>query len=319
MENLNVNVPDQKIKITSYIKINGPVVAQNVAKKMNLPSFLASALLSELLGDKLIKASHLRVGGTPLYFVSGQEDRLDGYTKFLAFKEREAHKMLKEKGILEDSLLEPPIRVAFRIIKDFAIPLSVSSDGEEKLFWKFHTLAGDETQNKIRELLKNSPKVKKNVEGPKVEKSTLSVSQIQPEVTSKQELVPQQSELSLQKEQELPPQKVAKPKVRKKKASVLPLKVQEWARRESVLIKQELESEGKMFRAVVEVKSAIGSLDFLLIAIDKKSVNEGELALCYQEGLERKLPILLLMNGKPSKKGQKILEGFKGHVTMRKL
>lgn len=316
MENLNVNVPDQKIKITSYIKINGPVVAQNVAKKMNLPSFLASALLSELLGDKLIKASHLRVGGTPLYFVSGQEERLDGYTKFLAFKEREAHKMLKENGILEDKTLDPPIRVAFRIIKDFAVPLSVSSGGEERLFWKFHTLSGEEAQNKIKELLKKSPKSNKVIEGPKanVEESK-TVQGIIPVIPE----VPEQKETLFEQEQRSALEKVVKPKARKKKANMLPLKVQEWANRENVVIKEELESEGKMFRAIVGVKSAIGSLDFLLIAIDKKSVNEGELALCYQEGLDKKLPILLLMNGKPSKKGQKILEGFKGHVTMRKL
>ena len=315
MENLNVNVPDQKIKITSYIKINGPVVAQNVAKKMNLQSFLASALLSELLGDKTIKASHLRVGGTPLYFVSGQESRLDDYTKFLAFKEREAHKLLKEKGVLEDKTLDPPIRVAFRIIKDFAVPLSVSSGGEDRLFWKFHTLSGEDAQDKIKEILKKYPKTKKVVDKPKVEveesRKVKGIIPVMPEV-------PKQKETLFEQEQRAALEKVVKPKARKKRSNPLPLKVQEWAGKENVVIKEKLESEGKMFKAIVGVKSAIGSLDFLLIAIDKKSVNEGELALCYQEGLDKKLPILLLMNGKPSKKGQKILDGFKGHVVMKK-
>ena len=307
MESLNVNVVEQKMRIVSYIKISGPVVGQNIAKKMGLQIFLASALLSELLKEKAIKSSYLRVGGSPLYFVSGQEERLNNYTKFLAFKEREAYKMLNGKKVLEDVKLDPPIRVAFRNMKDFAIPLSVSIDGAERLFWKFHTLSREEAQSIIKDLLKKAPKPKT-----KIEKSKLEV--VKTNVESKQNLTLETKEKE-ERTLELTPE--VKPK--KKSKSNLPLKVQEWMTKESVIMKEDLGVEGKMLKAVVEVKSNIGSLNFLLIAIDKKSVNEGELALCYQEGIDKKLPVLLLMNGKPSKKGQKILEGFKGHVTMRKL
>jgi len=298
MESLNVNVAEQKARILSYIINNGPVVGQNVSRQLNIQSFLASALISELLREKKVKASHLRVGGSPLYFVSNQEEKLDNYTKFIAFKEREAFKMLNESGVLGDAGLDPPIRVALRNIKDFAVPLSVSQDGVNRLFWKFHTLPSEEAQNKVKDLIKKSPR-------PKVVEKKEEVSQVKT-----QELMPDspivKSETKTQK-------------TKKKKSSNLPLKVNEWMAKEGIKMREEIETEGKIFKAVVEVKSAIGSLDFLLIAINKKSVNEGELALCYQEGIERKLPVLLLMNGKPSKKGQKILEGFKGHVTMRKL
>ncbi|MFC1686167.1 FaeA/PapI family transcriptional regulator [Nanoarchaeota archaeon] len=302
MENLNVNVPDQKLKITSYIQINGPVVGQNIAKKMGVPSFLASALLSELLRDKKIKASHLRVGGSPLYFVKGQEEKLENFTGYLAFKEKEAHRLLKEKGVLEDSQLLPPIRVAFGIMKDYAVPFFVSINGGDKLFWRHHILSQEDTQNRLKDLVKKMPKPKKQVEKPKAV--------VNEEIKEKELPVLKQA---VEKKEETP-----KPK-KKMSGGDLPLKVQEWMKKESVLMKEELESEGRIFRAIVEIKSNIGVLDFLLIAINKKSVNEGELALCYQEGLEKKLPVLLLMNGKPSKKGQKILEGFKGHLTMRKL
>ncbi len=311
MESLNVNVSEQKMRITSYIQVNGPVVGQNVAKKMGLQSFLASALISELLKEKVVKQSFLRVGGSPLYFVRTQEEKLDNFIKFLAMREREAFKLLKEKSVLDDLSLEPAIRVAFRNMKDFAVPLSVTVNEENKLFWKFHTFSSEEAQVKIKQLLKKMPKRKK-VEKPKPEVRQASLVNAQ---ESKLVLKP---EMKKEEGQALIPKVVsAKPKA--KKPGVLPQKVQEWMQKENVVMKEEIESEGRMFKAVVEVKSAIGTLDFLLIAINKKSVNEGELALCYQEGIERKMPVLLLMNGKPSKKGQKILEGFKGHVTMRKL
>ena len=49
MDDFKVNVPQQKVKMVSFVGNNGPVVGHAVAKALNLNGFLNSALLSELL------------------------------------------------------------------------------------------------------------------------------------------------------------------------------------------------------------------------------------------------------------------------------
>jgi len=78
----------------------------------------------------------MKVGNSPLYYLSGQEQLLEKSSHYLKSKEKEAFTLLKEKKIIKDSEQDPAIRVALREIKDFAIPFKK----DEEIFWRYFTI-----------------------------------------------------------------------------------------------------------------------------------------------------------------------------------
>ena len=140
-----IDVGQKKEKIISFIKDNGPSLPVRIAKTIEMEPVFASAILSELLNEKRIKMSNLRVGSSSLYLLQGQEKMLEDFADNLKSVEKEAFLKLKEKIVLEDEKEEPAIRVALRNIKDFAIPF----EKEEKLFWRYSFT----DENKLSSLL----------------------------------------------------------------------------------------------------------------------------------------------------------------------
>ncbi len=129
------NALQTKEKIISVLKNRGPMLPVHIAKEVEMSILFTSAFLSELLSEKRIMMSNMRVGSSPIYFLSGQEPLLEGFAENLKSKEREAFLFLKEKIFFPDSLLEPAIRVAIRSIKDFAIPFREN----DETIWKYFT------------------------------------------------------------------------------------------------------------------------------------------------------------------------------------
>jgi hypothetical protein len=128
-----INAEVVKEKIISILERRGPCLPIQLAKELNMNSIFTSAFLSELLDDKKIKTSTLRVGGTSLYLLEGQEQQLEKFYNFLHPKEAEAYELLKKKKVLKDSEQEPAIRVALRAIRDFAF--SFKNDGQ--IYWRY--------------------------------------------------------------------------------------------------------------------------------------------------------------------------------------
>ena len=144
---------DIRDRILELMKAKGPVIPSNIAKEINSNILMSSALLSELSSKGKVKISSLKVGGTPLYYLPGQEPSLQNFSNNLHEKERKAFDLLKEKKILRDNNLEPVVRVALREIKDFAVPLHVTHNNGTEIFWKWYLLGKDETESLAKELL----------------------------------------------------------------------------------------------------------------------------------------------------------------------
>ncbi|MEM2956239.1 MAG: hypothetical protein QW041_01530 [Candidatus Pacearchaeota archaeon] len=281
VETLKVNVASEKAKIIAFLEKSGPVVSNTIAKALNLNSFLTAALLSELVKEKQINASFIRVGGSPLYYLNGQEEQLERFVSFLKNKEREAYEILKKEGVLQDSKLEPAIRVAIRDVKDFAIPLSVNNGKEEILFWKYRFF--NEADKKIKELL------------------------------TEQEIIKEE------KDEPLFVKEVKKEKKKLEKAMTVDKILEKWANENKVFIKELILAKGKDAKAKVVVKSEIGDIDFLLILKNKKNITEADLSLAYQDGLNFKIPVIFLTPGKLSKSTQQYLDCLGKNLILRKL
>jgi hypothetical protein len=82
---------------------------------------------------------------------------------------------------------------------------------------------------------------------------------------------------------------------------------------EAKLVKRNSEME-----YVLDVPSAIGTIEFYCKAKSKKTVNEGDLSTAFIAGQHRKLPTLFIRTGSLNKKAQDMLtREFKGLVVKK--
>ncbi|MBI2142652.1 hypothetical protein HYU15_04175, partial [Candidatus Woesearchaeota archaeon] len=137
-------------KILGLIKERGPIIPSQIAKDLGTNILLASAILSELASRKLIG---IKVGGSPLYYMAGQEEKLQEYMDKLHDKEKAACEMLRDKKVLRDSSLDPVARVALRQCRDFAKPLEVTLGREKEIFWKWYMLPTESVEPIIKKEL----------------------------------------------------------------------------------------------------------------------------------------------------------------------
>src|SRR3989338_6511377 len=129
-------------KILEMIKLRGPSLPVQISKQIGTNSIMAGAILATLLEQKYLKISNAKIGGSPVYYIEGQENRLGGVL-YSHLKEihRKVYDLLKQNLVLEDVALEPWQRVALRELGDFAKKLTIYT-GE--IFWKWHLISDKE-------------------------------------------------------------------------------------------------------------------------------------------------------------------------------
>jgi hypothetical protein len=146
-----------KEKIISIIRNRGPSFPAQISSQVGMSILFTSAFLSELLSEKKLKISNMKVGSSPLYFIPGQENLLERFSGSLKSKEKDAFELLKEKKFLLDNQQDPAIRVALRSIKDFAFPFQKN----DKLYWRYLTVEENELEIEKPKPVEKKPEPKK--------------------------------------------------------------------------------------------------------------------------------------------------------------
>ena len=312
-----INVAELKGKIFEIVKNEGPVIPSQVSAKVAANIMFTSALLSELIADGKVKYTHAKLGGSPMYYVTGQEEKLQMLHSKLGDKPGKAFAILREKQVLRDSLCEPWLRVALREIKDFAKMLTVSHHSVEEVFWKWYLTPDDEAKEIVSELLrKDYPDAKKEEEEAPEEKPAEKEAVPLPEKVAE---APKRRERKRKEVPQSPPEKPALPEEGIKDAFYDEL--MEYFKPKSIrVLEKRLVKKNSEMDFVAEVPSELGELRFFIKAKKKKSVSEADIAMAYSEGHSRRLPVIFLSTGEPSKKVLASVESkFKGMVTVRKI
>ena len=86
-----------KEKIIFTLRRRGPCLPVHIANEIQTSILFASAFLSELVSEKKIKMSYMKVGSSPIYFIPGQERHLERFSEHLKSKEKEAFLLLRER------------------------------------------------------------------------------------------------------------------------------------------------------------------------------------------------------------------------------
>lgn len=293
-----------KEKILHLLKIRGPSLPVHIAKEIDQNILFTSAFLSELLSEKKIKISNMRVGSSPIYFIQGQEPQLEKYSENIKGKEKEALLLLKEKKFLNDETQQPPIRVALRSIKDFAIPFQKNN----KLFWRYFKVPESEfIESKQVPATKPIPK--------KVIPLTDSQTATKQPITNESSL-----DIFDKTEEKQPAKKKTLKKSSKKKTTSKTNdkffnKVKEFLKEKQIEI-TEIESIGKnelVFRVRKNQKEQ------LLFAYNKKQIKEDDLIKANKKASETNLRYTILCLGEPTKKLSNFIEAIKNLDEIEKM
>ena len=239
-------------KILNFLKVTGPTLPAKVAKNINTDILLASAHLSDLSSQGKVKISKLKIGGSPLYFLPGQESQLYSFASGnINPKDLLVLDELKDKNILRESNLELIQRVGLRNLPDFAVPLNVRVGEEIELFWKWHLLSNDEANQMIGTLLSG---VKETVTAPleEVPKVEEPVPVVEEKEETKEKVEPVQEQLKeevpVEKEVEEPKQEEAVPVLKdddKEEVEVVEQKQDEETTKQETIKEKELKEPTK--------------------------------------------------------------------------
>src|SRR3989344_2828043 len=307
---------DVRDQVIEFVGKNGPSLPVQISKIIGSNILMAGAVLSELVERKKLLVSNTKKGGSPYYYAPGQENRLQEIANNLKDKEKEAYEFIKEKKVIRDIEALPWQRIALRMIKDFAVPLNVSFDNKNEVFWKWYLAPDEEVGNIATSMINKEIKetVKEEIKEVKPEIKE-EIKEIKQEI-KKDEIVEQQTLMDKPK--------VGRPKKQVKKDVV---KLDFFTALDSYLkdknidvIEQKIIKNGKEIDIIGNVPAAIGSLKFFIKVKNKKTISEADLSLAYNEAQNINLPILFLTNGSLSKKAEEYLEkNLRGQLTFNNI
>src|SRR3989338_640776 len=310
---------DHREAILSFIREKGPILPAAVAKHMKMDLLFASAHVAEMTETGKLKSSALKIGGSPLYFIPGQEPLLENFWENLGEKDKRAFQLLKQEKLVKESDLDPLTRVALKNMRDFSVPLMVTHDNVQEQYWKFHSVSNDEVQQILKsrfepatekvedeKITEEKPKAKAEAKKePKKDEQRPLVEQeaIQEAVKEKQSL--QKKEKKEKKEKPKLPDAFAEDVLRFFSKSSIVVK-------EQTVLKKDSEID-----YIVQIPSVFGNLEYYCKAKNKKKISDSDISNAFVQAQAKKLPVILLSPGEPTKKSLEVLSSLKGIILQR--
>jgi len=309
-----------KSKIVDYIRMHGPSLPVQLSKQIHSNILFAGAVLSELVANQKVKISNAKIGGSPVYYIPGQESKLNILYSHLNEREKKVYDLLKENKVLYDKALEPWQRVALRDLKDFAYPIQINND----IFWRWYLFSEEEANKIIQESIKQNALqeniIKEELKLPEQIKGEIKpVQQIinEPKLEPRNEIeqpVKVLAEIKKQLELTKPELKEEKKiKLGKKRAKKNPEEfyntINNYFNTKNInKIEETIVKKNKEFDFVAELNTDIGLVRFFVTVKDKKKINDADLSLAHNKAQLKKLPLMFLSNGELVKSAKEYLK-----------
>lgn len=318
---------DQAIRI---VATRGPVLPIQLVKELGGNTMIAGAVLSQLIDQKKVFVSKVKVGGSPLYYVKGQEIRLQEYSKNLNEKDLRAYNLLKEQKVLRDYEQDPLTRVCLRNIKDFATPLNVTFNDETEIFWKWYLLSDEDARDIIKQHLNIDEKL---IEENKAKIEEKEEKESIPEKLEKQEdqkienfgedkkienqvTEAKEKKADIIKEKKAEPEKTENNKNEENSRLVTDFetddifanKIISFLKRKDIIIRNiKIKKKNSEIDLNVLIPSAVGQIEYYCSAKNKKKISDSDISSTYVQGQIKKMPAMLLTTGDLTKSAKEML------------
>lgn len=320
---------DQRDEVLEYIKYNGPVLPVQISKHINTNILFSSAILSELVDRKLLRITHASIGGSPVYYLQGQEAAMDEKLhKSLGGKEKEAYALIKEIKVAREIDLEPWQRVAIKSLKDFTKPINVTINGNNETYWAYHLVTEEEAKQYISNIIQQIPieqlEPATKIEEPKTQleqeiKPTVIPQLIQEEIKEIENNIKHEIKEEVKQQTFTPTQK--KETINEKPEGEFYEKIiKELNNNKIKIIKEEQIKKDKEIDFIADFETGLGKLRYLIKAKAKPSIAEADVIKAFSEGQMKNLPVILITNGKVSKKTYSMIENkFAGQIAIKEI
>jgi hypothetical protein len=343
------NTQEIKQRIVVFLRNRGPSLPVHVAHAINQNLLFTGAFLSELLAEKRIKMSAMKIGGSALYLLSGQEIMLENFSRFLKDREKEAFQLLHQNKVLMHEPQHPAVRVALQSLKDFAVPLEYNG----KRYWRYFTYPEAEAIEKIKlqQLQKKdfeasyAPQQNLNLQDAqlpayKLQQQIISEMPLKPKKNQSEEQLPdlkeklnemlktaldkfkQEQIAAIRKETE----KSKGEQQRMQQASKVIIertpfakKIIAFLQKNNIELLEEDFAKKKEYQAIISISTALGRIALLLIAKEKKKVSENDLVIALQQAQRQKMPLLFVSTGSLDKKALQYVEEYKNLIKYKQI
>lgn len=306
-----------KEEVFQVIKAKGYVIPSDLTRQFRLDTFMVGAVLSDLVREKRLLISRVKIGGSPVYYVPEQREKLQELSSYLNEKDKGTYQLLKKDIVLCDADQTPLVRVSLRNIKDYAKPIEVTVAGQTHLFWKWYCATDTEIHTILTELLaKKFPQPSQKLP----EKIALPI----PPIARQPPLPQEKQKIIIQRKKAEKKQPVEKTVMQEPAevvqhhlsfdanvVSTAPVfesndpfahVVQEYFQAKQIqLVHFKTIKKGEL-ECLVKVPSPLGAITYYCKAKKKKSCTEGDLATIFLAAQLRKLPALFLTTGQIPKK-----------------
>jgi len=317
-----VDLTGKKEKLLNVLKLKGPILPIEASKEIGMDTMFTGAMLSELASNKKLKITTVKIGGSPLYYVDGQESKLQDLMKYLNSKDKEVAEKLKNEKIIRDIECKPLERVSLRQLKDYAVPIRVNNNNEIETFWRWYLYDEEEAKKKIVDLFSppvKEPELKEEIkEEPLQEKKE----EKQTELEIKKEGLGEEFKGEQIKVKETKPKKEKKLKLKEDKPQKEQLnfedRVLEFFNKNNIeIVEEKLIKKNNEMNYISRVSSSIGKLDYFIKVRNKTRVSEADLSIAFNEA--GKMPLLFVSNGSLTKKAEEHLDSILKGVIFKKI
>jgi len=316
---------DYRQRALDYLRSHGPSVPVAVGKHLGTNSMLAGAVLSDLKEKGELRISRLKVGGSPLYYLQGQEPDLLRFRNHLDAKEREVITELEQRRVMRESACSPLQRVALRNSQDFAIPLDVTFKGGKETFWKWFAVPDADAEGTIRSMINpqdgQDPPISNAVETPRVQTTQTPTPATQTLVAPKTSVAQTvaaepapQRERALRQVMTTEPQQggqegqqhLAPPQASASDDFLMSLH-RFFAQNNIKIVSQQCVKKKAEYDFVLRLPSSVGELTYYCKAKSKRRISDMDVSAAFVQGQLRKLPVLFLSPGELAKKAQELV------------
>lgn len=291
-------------RVEAVMRQKGPTIPNEIRMALGEgDTFTIGAVLSEMTSKGKVKITSVKKGGSPYYYLVGQEHLLERVSSSLNEKDLRAMQLLKGRKILYDKDLDPLMRVALRQIKDFSKTIEVNHQGEQKLFFKYYLTPASEAENMIKEFLG----IKKPVE-PVVEKIPLEVVIEKPKIAEKIIEPPKIINREIQE------------KIIEKPTGEFEEEIHSYFKKKGIsILEKDIIRRQTEIDFIIKIPSPAGDLTYYCKARNKQKLNDKDLSAAYVESQEKKLPVLFLITGELTKKATEMLQTKFRSITVNQL
>ncbi|MEK6807806.1 MAG: hypothetical protein AABX75_02130 [Nanoarchaeota archaeon] len=304
-------------KVYELLRQNGPMLPVEVASKLGVDSFLASAYLSQLTDMNKVKPTKERVGSTFVYFIAGQEVAASNRVSTLLKPTQKTARMFASSVPAGAEVEQKRQAFAERLQEIEKKETEQKAIRQEQIRVEQKQEA-QKPQRSISEQIKQDfldrfrPAIMETLQRKEVPKAPLpSPVKIEPLPAVDDKKLAQQMMAEIQ--QKIAPKKILS-EGRLVEKAVLFL-----AESKADIISKDLKRKGKEADIVALIPSHIGNLKYLILVRDKKTITDADLSMAYTEAANMKLPALFMTHGKLTKGAEAYLQTISGLVKVKNL